>query len=85
MHAVLAALTRAVGLSVTVVYGGIPQNPQVAGLRDRADIVVACPGRVADLGFLTRNPSRPVRQGVVAHRRLRPASVAAADAEPAVR
>ena len=49
VQAVLAPLARAVGLSVAAVYGGVPQNPQVARLRDRADIVVACPGRLADL------------------------------------
>ena len=37
------------GLSVAVIFGGTPQNPQVAALRNRADIVVACPGRLADL------------------------------------
>ena len=49
VHAVLAPLAKAVGLSVATIYGGIPQKPQVAKLRDRADIVVACPGRLADL------------------------------------
>jgi superfamily II DNA/RNA helicase len=47
--AVLAPLAEAVGLSVAAIYGGVPQRPQVAKLRDRADIVVACPGRLADL------------------------------------
>jgi superfamily II DNA/RNA helicase len=46
---VLLPLARAVGLSVTAVFGGTAQRPQVAALRDRADIVVACPGRLADL------------------------------------
>jgi superfamily II DNA/RNA helicase len=49
VQAVLTPLAEAVGLSVAAVYGGVPQNPQVARLRDRADIVVACPGRLADL------------------------------------
>jgi superfamily II DNA/RNA helicase len=49
VHAVLSPLTGAVGLSVATIYGGVPQKPQVAALRDRADIVVACPGRLADL------------------------------------
>jgi superfamily II DNA/RNA helicase len=49
VHAVLAPLAGSAGLSVATVYGGVPQNPQVAKLRDRADIVVACPGRLADL------------------------------------
>jgi superfamily II DNA/RNA helicase len=49
VHAVLAPLAESAGLSVATVYGGVPQNPQVARLRARADIVVACPGRLADL------------------------------------
>jgi superfamily II DNA/RNA helicase len=49
VHAVLVPLARAVGLSVATVFGGTSQNPQVAALRRRADIVVACPGRLADL------------------------------------
>jgi superfamily II DNA/RNA helicase len=49
VHAVLAPLAEAVGLSVATIYGGVPQRPQVAALRNRADIVVACPGRLADL------------------------------------
>ena len=42
VHAVLAPLAESVGLSVATIYGGVPQKPQVAKLRDRADIVVAC-------------------------------------------
>ena len=49
VQAVLVPLARAVGLSVATIFGGTPQNPQVAALRNRADIVVACPGRLADL------------------------------------
>jgi superfamily II DNA/RNA helicase len=49
VHAVLAPLAHAMGLSVATIFGGTPQNPQVAALRNRADIVVACPGRLADL------------------------------------
>jgi len=49
VQAVLAPLARAVGLSTAVIFGGTSQNPQVAALRARADIVVACPGRLADL------------------------------------
>ena len=43
VHAVLAPLAQAMGLSVATVFGGVPQNPQVAALRNRTDIVVACP------------------------------------------
>jgi superfamily II DNA/RNA helicase len=49
VEAVLAPLAAAMGLSVVTIYGGTPQNPQVAALRKRTDIVVACPGRLADL------------------------------------
>ena len=49
VQAVLAPLARAVGLSVVTIFGGVPQGRQVAALRARADVVVACPGRLADL------------------------------------
>ena len=49
VHAVLSPLAHAMGLTVATIFGGVPQNPQVAALRHRADIVVACPGRLADL------------------------------------
>ena len=49
IQGVLAPLAESVGLSVATIYGGVPQRPQVAKLRDRADIIVACPGRLADL------------------------------------
>ncbi len=49
VRAVLSPLADAMGLSVATIFGGTPQNPQVAALRNRADIVVACPGRLADL------------------------------------
>jgi superfamily II DNA/RNA helicase len=47
--AALAPLARAMGLTVAAIFGGTGQNPQVAALRKRVDIVVACPGRLADL------------------------------------
>jgi superfamily II DNA/RNA helicase len=49
VQAVLAPLAQAVGLTVATIFGGIGQKAQVAALRNRADIVVACPGRLADL------------------------------------
>src|SRR5262245_12823489 len=49
VHAVLAPLARAMPLSLAPIFGGPGQNPQVAALRRRVDIVVACPGRLADL------------------------------------
>jgi len=49
VHAVLAPLAASMDLTVTTIFGGIGQNPQVTALRNRVDIVVACPGRLADL------------------------------------
>src|SRR5579862_6395389 len=49
VQGVIAPLAHAAGLKVATIFGGTPQNPQVAALRGRADIVVACPGRLADL------------------------------------
>jgi superfamily II DNA/RNA helicase len=49
VQAVLVPLAHAADLTVTAIYGGVPQNPQVTALRNRADIVIACPGRLADL------------------------------------
>ena len=49
VEAVLAPLAQAMDLRVTTIYGGTPQKPQVTALQNRADIVVACPGRLADL------------------------------------
>ncbi|HEV8222165.1 MAG TPA: DEAD/DEAH box helicase [Streptosporangiaceae bacterium] len=49
VSSVLRPLAEAMGLSVVTIYGGIPQGRQVTALRKRADIVVACPGRLADL------------------------------------
>jgi superfamily II DNA/RNA helicase len=49
VQAVLSPLASAMGLTVAVIFGGTPQRPQVAALRARTDIVVACPGRLADL------------------------------------
>jgi superfamily II DNA/RNA helicase len=49
VHDVILPLARVAGLSVATVFGGSPQSRQVAALRARTDIVVACPGRLADL------------------------------------
>jgi superfamily II DNA/RNA helicase len=49
VHAAIRPLAYAAGLSAVTVFGGSPQSRQVAALRARADIVVACPGRLADL------------------------------------
>ena len=47
--AVLAPLARTMGLTVATIFGGTGQKAQVQALRNRVDIVVACPGRLADL------------------------------------
>ncbi|HTX26729.1 MAG TPA: DEAD/DEAH box helicase [Streptosporangiaceae bacterium] len=49
VQAVLRPLAKTVGLSVATIFGGTPQRPQVAALHSRVDIIVACPGRLADL------------------------------------
>ena len=46
---VLAPLAAAHDLKVGTIFGGVPQNRQVAALRSGLDIVVACPGRLEDL------------------------------------
>ncbi len=49
VHAVLVPLARAMDLTVATIFGGTGQNAQVTALHNRVDIVVACPGRLADL------------------------------------
>ena len=44
----LAPLAKAVGRTTTVVYGGVGFEPQRKALRNGADILVACPGRLED-------------------------------------
>lgn len=45
----LAPLAKSAGLTTQTVFGGVGQNPQVQGLRQGVDIVLACPGRLEDL------------------------------------
>ena len=47
--AALEPLAVAYHLKVTTIFGGVPQNRQVAALKSGVDIVVACPGRLEDL------------------------------------
>src|SRR5665213_3610305 len=50
------AYGRHTGLTCTVIFGGVNQNPQTAALRVGVDIVIATPGRLLDLmnqGHLT--------------------------------
>ncbi|GAB2983404.1 DEAD/DEAH box helicase [Amycolatopsis acidiphila] len=41
-------LAKPLGLEVTTIFGGVSANPQISRLRGGVDIVVACPGRLAD-------------------------------------
>lgn len=50
------AYGRHTGLTYTVVFGGVNQNPQTSALRAGVDILVATPGRLLDLinqGFIS--------------------------------
>ncbi|MCX6398652.1 MAG: DEAD/DEAH box helicase [Propionibacteriales bacterium] len=47
--AAITPLAKTSGLSVTTVFGGVGQGPQVNALRQGVDIVIACPGRLEDL------------------------------------
>ena len=48
-HTAIADLGRKTGLRSITVYGGVSPLPQVRGLRNGVDMVVACPGRLLDL------------------------------------
>ncbi|WP_158888514.1 DEAD/DEAH box helicase [Amycolatopsis anabasis] len=48
IDASIAPLAEVLGLRTLTVFGGVSANPQIAGLRAGVDIVVACPGRLAD-------------------------------------
>nr|WP_223128215.1 DEAD/DEAH box helicase [Terrabacter sp. MAHUQ-38] len=45
----MAPLAKALGLTSQTIFGGVGQNPQVQGLRNGVDVIVACPGRLEDL------------------------------------
>jgi superfamily II DNA/RNA helicase len=49
IQATLAPLAEALNLRTLTVFGGVRPNPQIQGLRAGVDVVVACPGRLADL------------------------------------
>src|SRR3954453_23234878 len=49
IDAALAPLAAVHGLRTRTVFGGVGQNPQVQALRQGADILLACPGRLEDL------------------------------------
>lgn len=46
---VIAPLADAYRMSTVTIYGGVNQKRQVEALRNGADIIVACPGRLEDL------------------------------------
>jgi superfamily II DNA/RNA helicase len=48
IDATLAPLARALSLRTLTVFGGVSPGRQISGLRSGVDIVVACPGRLAD-------------------------------------
>ncbi|WP_305786912.1 DEAD/DEAH box helicase [Symbioplanes lichenis] len=48
IDATLAPLAEAMGMRTLTIFGGVGANPQIRGLRNGVDIVVACPGRLDD-------------------------------------
>ncbi len=48
VEASIAPLAAELSLSTLTVFGGVNANPQIRGLRAGVDVVVACPGRLAD-------------------------------------
>jgi ATP-dependent RNA helicase RhlE len=49
IHETITGLGRETALKSVTVYGGVNKNPQIQKLRNGAEIVVACPGRLLDL------------------------------------
>ena len=49
IHEAIGGLGRATKLKSVTVYGGVNKNAQIRGLRQGAEIAVACPGRLLDL------------------------------------
>ncbi|MDX6366029.1 MAG: hypothetical protein QOK30_1105, partial [Nocardioidaceae bacterium] len=48
IEAVMAPIAKALSLRTLTVFGGVGAGPQISGLRSGVDVVVACPGRLAD-------------------------------------
>lgn len=44
----IAPLAEALSLRTMTVYGGVRPGPQIAGLKAGVDVLIACPGRLAD-------------------------------------
>lgn len=49
IHEVVRALAAGTRLRSATIYGGVPAGSQIKALRDGAEILVACPGRLLDL------------------------------------
>src|ERR1044072_2700338 len=48
IEATLTPLAKALSLRIMTVYGGVRPGPQISGLRSGVDVLIACPGRLAD-------------------------------------
>ncbi|MBQ1048098.1 DEAD/DEAH box helicase [Micromonospora sp. C51] len=48
IDSVMAPLAQALSLRTMTVFGGVAARPQITGLRAGVDVLVACPGRLAD-------------------------------------
>lgn len=48
IHDAIVSYTIGTRLRVVTLYGGVSINPQIQGLKDGAEIAVACPGRLLD-------------------------------------
>ncbi|WAL66172.1 DEAD/DEAH box helicase [Amycolatopsis cynarae] len=48
IEASITPLARALSLRTLTVFGGVSPNPQISGLKAGVDVLVACPGRLAD-------------------------------------
>ena len=49
IHDVIKVLSAGTKLKSATIYGGVGANPQIQSLRNGAEILVACPGRLLDL------------------------------------
>ncbi|GAB4541283.1 MAG: DEAD/DEAH box helicase [Anaerolineales bacterium] len=49
IHDVIRALSSGTKIKSVTIYGGVGANPQITALRNGAEILVACPGRLLDL------------------------------------
>ncbi len=48
INAAMAPLAKALNLRTLTVFGGVGAGPQINALRNGVDVVIACPGRLAD-------------------------------------